>query len=222
MSSAAPPPPPVAAEVFGDRLALAERYAALLATEGVARGLIGPKEAPRLWPRHLLNSTVLAEWVPAAARVVDIGAGAGLPGIPLLLVRPDITMALCEPMLRRVRFLEIACAELAASCQIIRGRAEQLPAAAYDVAVVRAVAPLDQLLVLARPALASDGLLLALKGRNVATEVAAARASPFGAGAEIDVFSREIAGETTHAVRIRWPGSHASGRHGRATRPGRR
>ena len=109
---AAPPAPPVAAGVFGDALPAAERYAALLASAGVTRGLIGPRELPRLWERHILNSAAVAEAVPEGARVVDVGSGAGLPGTPLALARPDVVLTLVEPMARRVEFLEEAVAVL--------------------------------------------------------------------------------------------------------------
>lgn len=202
----APSAPPAAAEVFGERLGLAERYAALLAGTGVERGLIGPREAPRLWARHLLNSAVLAEWVPPGARVVDVGSGAGLPGIPLLLARPDIALTLCEPMLRRVAFLEIAREELGLRLEVLRARAEELPRAGYDIVTARAVAPLARLLALAGPALAPTGALLALKGRSVQAEVDAVRDSGAASRAQIELFDREVEGEMTHVVRIRWPG----------------
>ena len=99
----AAPAPPAAADVFGDRLPLAEQYAALLAGDGVVRGLIGPREVPRLWERHLLNCAVLTDLLPTGARVVDVGSGAGLPGLVLAIRRPDLRVDLVEPMLRRTR-----------------------------------------------------------------------------------------------------------------------
>src|SRR5215212_6044900 len=110
---ASPPPPPSARTVFAPgRLELAERYAELLATEGVVRGLIGPREGSRLWERHLLNCAVLGELVPPCSSVCDIGSGAGLPGLVLAIARPDLTVTLVEPLLRRVAFLEEAVAGL--------------------------------------------------------------------------------------------------------------
>ena len=97
--------PPEARAVFGSAVDAAIEYARLLATDGTVRGLIGPRELPRLWERHLLNSAAIASLVPAGARVVDVGSGAGLPGIPLALVRPDLTVTLLEPLARRVAFL---------------------------------------------------------------------------------------------------------------------
>ena len=98
-------PPPEAAAVFGDGLDQALRYAQILAGAGVERGLIGPREADRLWDRHLLNSAALAELVDVGDQIADIGSGAGLPGIPLALARPDLRVTLIEPLLRRSDFL---------------------------------------------------------------------------------------------------------------------
>ena len=109
----APPPPPAARRVFAvGRLELAERYAELLATEGVVRGLIGPRECARLWDRHLLNCAVLEELIPSGASVCDIGSGAGLPGLVLAIARPDLAVTLVEPLLRRTTFLEEVVADL--------------------------------------------------------------------------------------------------------------
>ena len=99
------PPPPEAATVFGSRVELARRYAAHLVGSGVERGLLGPHEAPRIWERHVLNCAVVAELLPDGARTVDIGSGAGLPGIPLVLARPDLSVVLVEPLARRVDWL---------------------------------------------------------------------------------------------------------------------
>ena len=122
---AVPPAPEVARSVFGAGLADAERYVARLATDGVTRGLIGPREVPRLWERHVLNSAAVADAVPRDARVVDVGSGAGLPGIPLALARPDLRLTLVEPMARRVEFLEEVVAELGMPWRVVRGRAEE-------------------------------------------------------------------------------------------------
>jgi 16S rRNA (guanine527-N7)-methyltransferase len=149
----APAPPDTALGVFGSALPLAQRYVERLATDGVVRGLIGPREVPRLWERHILNSAAVAEAVPDGARVVDVGSGAGLPGIPLGLARPDITLTLVEPMSRRVEFLDQVVAELARSegrpWRVVRGRAEERSVVssvgAVDVVTARAVAPLPRL-----------------------------------------------------------------------------
>ena len=108
---------------------MAGEYVARLASDGVTRGLIGPREVPRLWERHILNSAAVAEAIPEGARVVDVGSGAGLPGIPLGLARPDLALTLVEPMARRVEFLEEVVAELAGPAglrwRVVRGRAEE-------------------------------------------------------------------------------------------------
>ena len=123
-----------------DRLVLAERYTELLATEGVLRGLIGPREAPRLWERHVLNSAVLGEAVPDGASVCDIGTGAGLPGLVLAIARPDLAVTLVEPLLRRTTFLDEVVAELELShVTVVRGRAEDVHGTAtFDVVGHRA------------------------------------------------------------------------------------
>ena len=167
------PVPQVAAEVFGDRLPLARRYAELLCSEGLVRGLIGPREPGRIWTRHILNSAALAPFVPADATVVDLGSGAGLPGIPLVLARPDLHVTLLEPLARRMRFLELACEQLRVPVTLLQARAQDGPRGA-DVVVARAVAPLDRLLGLALPLLRPGGILLAQKGGRAASELAAA------------------------------------------------
>jgi 16S rRNA (guanine527-N7)-methyltransferase len=120
--------PPAAVAVFGAAVDRAAAYARLLATDGIVRGLIGPREVPRLWDRHLLNSAAIAPLVPDGARVVDVGSGAGLPGIPLALARPDLTMTLLEPLARRVAFL-LECVDRLRldNVTVVRGRAEEGP-----------------------------------------------------------------------------------------------
>ena len=161
-----------------ERLPLAERYTALLATEGVVRGLIGPREAPRLWERHVLNSAVLAEAVPANARVCDIGTGAGLPGLVLAIARPDVAMTLVEPLLRRTTFLDEVVDDLGLDhVTVVRGRAEDLHGSeSFDVVTSRAVAPLERLLGWSMPLVAAEGALVAMKGRTIHEEIASAEA----------------------------------------------
>ena len=161
--------------MFGsERLALAERYAAMLAGDGVVRGLIGPREVPRLWERHLVNCAVLAEVVPEHATVCDLGTGAGLPGIVLAIARPDLQVTLVEPLLRRTTFLEQAVSELGLTgCEVRRARAEQLHGSMrFDVVTSRAVAPLPRLLAWSMPLVSPAGALLAMKGSRAAEEVA--------------------------------------------------
>ena len=170
-----PPTPEVARAVFGDALPQAERYVARLASEGVTRGLIGPREVARLWERHVLNSAAVAEAVPDGARVVDVGSGAGLPGIPLGLARPDLTMSLVEPMARRVEFLEEAVAELGAPWRVVRGRAEDRSVAAavgqVDVVTARAVAALPRLVAWCRGLLRPGSQLVALVGARAVADL---------------------------------------------------
>ncbi|GAB3950468.1 16S rRNA (guanine(527)-N(7))-methyltransferase RsmG [Streptomyces sparsus] len=175
-----PPPPEAAEEVFGDRLSDAVRYAELLADAGVKRGLIGPREVPRLWGRHLLNCAVLSEVVPAGVTVCDVGSGAGLPGIPLALVRPDLRITLLEPLLRRTTFLQEVVELLGLDhVTVVRGRAEEVLGTLTPVHVVtaRAVAPLDRLAGWGVPLLRPYGQMLALKGDTAAEELQASRSA---------------------------------------------
>jgi 16S rRNA (guanine527-N7)-methyltransferase len=162
--------------VFGERLSLARRFATHLVTSGIERGLIGPREATRVWERHLLNCAVVAEVVPDGARLVDVGSGAGLPGIPLALARLDLSVVLVEPLARRVDWLREVVEDLGLPVEIERGRAEEPGVRARwkgaDVVTARAVAPLARLAGWALPLLRPGGTLLALKGASAANEVA--------------------------------------------------
>ena len=170
-----------AERLFGDRLPVAIAYARLLVTAGVTRGLIGPREAPRLWDRHLLNCAALGELVPSGARVVDVGTGAGLPGIVLAIARPDVSVVLVEPLARRTVFLEEAIAALGLDrASVVRARAEELVPVRgrpridrAEVVTARAVAPLDRLTAWCLPLVADGGRLLALKGESAAEEAVA-------------------------------------------------
>jgi 16S rRNA (guanine527-N7)-methyltransferase len=167
----------VASQIFGDTLLAVQAYARLLAGPGVERGLIGPHEIPRLWDRHLLNSAVIADLVPHPASVVDLGSGAGLPGIVLALLLPDCEVTLLEPMLRRTVFLTECVESLGlANATVLRGRAEDFAGKlTADVVTARAVAPLDRLAALALGLLRPGGIVLAVKGAKAQAEVTAAR-----------------------------------------------
>ncbi|MBU3705919.1 MAG: 16S rRNA (guanine(527)-N(7))-methyltransferase RsmG [Mycobacterium sp.] len=171
----APPPPPQAAAVFGDRLEAAGRYAELLAGPGVERGLLGPREVERIWERHILNSAVVAELLDGPERVVDIGSGAGLPGVPLAIARGDIQVTLVEPMLRRTEFLDQVVADLGIQVTVIRGRAEdpevRAAAGGADAVTSRAVAGLEKLTGWSLPLLRPGGRMLAIKGEQAEAEV---------------------------------------------------
>jgi 16S rRNA (guanine527-N7)-methyltransferase len=175
-----PTPPEVAREVFGERLPDAVRYAEMLAGTALQRGLIGPREVPRLWERHLLNCAVLSDVVPGGVTVCDVGSGAGLPGIPLALVRPDLRITLLEPLLRRTNFLREVVESLGLDrVSVVRGRAEEVLGSFEPVHVVtaRAVAPLDRLAGWGVPLLRPYGQMLAIKGDTAEEELRAARAA---------------------------------------------
>jgi 16S rRNA (guanine527-N7)-methyltransferase len=172
-----PPPSAEAIAEFGDRLDQARRYAELLATDGVTRGLIGPRETSRLWDRHLVNCALVAELVPDAGELVDIGSGAGLPGIVLAMLRPRLHVVLLEPLLRRSVFLDECVRALdLPNATVLRARAEDKAASRIraDVATARAVAPLDRLVGWAAGLLRPGGQLLAIKGQSAAAELEAA------------------------------------------------
>lgn len=187
-AAAAPEPPMAAAAVFGERLATARRYAELLAGPGVERGLIGPREVDRLWARHLLNSAAVAELLDPGARVADIGSGAGLPGIPLAIARPDLRLVLVEPLLRRSEFLRETVGDLGlGGVEVVRGRAEDRAvrdqAGECDAAVSRAVASLDKIARWSLPLLRHGGRMLAMKGERAQAEVDECRRVMIGLGA---------------------------------------
>lgn len=164
----------LALALFGPEAPRAVQYAALLAGDATVRGLLGPREGPRLWDRHILNSAVVGQLLVPGQSVVDVGSGAGLPGIPLALTPAAPTVTLVEPLLRRTRFLEevVAALELGERVDVLRSRAELIPRPGrWDVATARAVAPLDALARLCRPLLAPGGRLLALKGASASQEL---------------------------------------------------
>jgi 16S rRNA (guanine527-N7)-methyltransferase len=169
--------------VFGSRLEVAERYADLLATVAVERGLIGPREVPRLWERHLMNCAVVVPRVPRGATVADVGSGAGLPGLVWAIARPDLEMTLIEPLLRRTVFLEEAVEALELDrVTVRRARAEDV-IDTYDVVTARAVAPLEKLAVWCLPLVRPGGVLLALKGRTAHDEVSSSSEALHNLGA---------------------------------------
>lgn len=172
-----PDVPEAAQAVFGDAVVTAQRYAGILATRGVEWGLIGPRETDRLWERHLLNSVAVARAIDPDRFVVDVGSGAGLPGVPLALVRPDLTITLLEPLQRRALFLEgiVAELDLGERVRVVRARAED-HRESYDVATCRAVAALPKLLTWTTHLFYPGGRLVALKGEKAEAELARAQA----------------------------------------------
>ncbi|ADB36069.1 methyltransferase GidB [Kribbella flavida DSM 17836] len=178
--------PPLVEELYPGAADRLSAYAELLATEGTLRGLIGPREVPRLWDRHLLNCAVLERLIPEQSSVADVGTGAGLPGIVLALVRPDLHVALVEPLLRRTTFLEEAVQQLGCdNAEVVRARAEDLPPASFDVVTSRAVAPLGKLAGWCLPLCAEGGLMLAMKGSSAEAELAGAERELTALGAEV-------------------------------------
>ncbi len=162
--------------MFSSALPVAERFAELLAGPGIERGLLGPRELPRLWERHLLNCGVLTDVVPGSVEVCDVGTGAGLPGVVMAIRRPDLLVALVEPLLRRTTFLEEVVTQLELSnVEVVRARAESLHGRrTFDLVTSRAVAPLPKLLGWCLPLTRRGGHVLAMKGSSAAEELAAA------------------------------------------------
>jgi 16S rRNA (guanine527-N7)-methyltransferase len=162
----------VAEEVFGPAFEVIKQYVDILAGDGVVRGLIGPRETDRLWERHVLNSAAITGLVRGDASVVDVGSGAGLPGIPLAVLRPDLRVTLLEPLLRRATFLTetVDALGLTGRVRVVRGRAED-HSETYDVVAARALAPLGRLVPWCAPLCRPNGVILALKGRSVADEL---------------------------------------------------
>jgi 16S rRNA (guanine527-N7)-methyltransferase len=182
-------------------------YADLLAGAGVERGLIGPREVPRLWGRHLLNCAVVVDpesgLVPEGTSVIDVGSGAGLPGLVWAIARPDLDVVLLEPLLRRATFLEEAVASLGLErVQVVRGRAEECRLTAA-VVTARAVAPLERLLTWVAPLVAPGGEVLALKGSSAAEEIVAAQVAGIAGTFELIECGAGVVAPPTTVVRIR-------------------
>lgn len=222
-----PAPPPEAAAVFGDGFERVQRYAQILAGAGVERGLMGPREADRLWERHLLNSAALIELLDPGNQIADIGSGAGLPGIPLALARPDLRVTLIEPLLRRADFLREVVDDLGVDITVVRGRAEEQTVrqqvGEMDAVVSRAVASLDKLTRWSMPLVRPGGRMLAIKGERAAGEVDEHRRVMESLGA-VDVRVVACGGNYLNP-----PATVVSATHGesgpanrRATRAGRR
>jgi 16S rRNA (guanine527-N7)-methyltransferase len=217
--------------LLGAGLDDARRYAALLATDGIVRGLLGPREADRIWDRHLLNSAALAMLVPEGARLVDVGSGAGLPGIPVALACASSRVVLLEPLERRCTFLREVVAELGLEdrVSVVRGRApdavSQLPFLA-DFALARAVAPLERLVSWTMPLVQPGGFLLAQRGERAEQELreAGPGLGQYGAGAaEIVEIGGDLLGTPVRVVRVpRMRAGQRKGTHDRGRRSGKR
>jgi 16S rRNA (guanine527-N7)-methyltransferase len=212
VTTPAPVADPVATAVFGTRLVLAQRYAELLSGTGIEHGLIGPRERDRIWERHLVNSALVGELLPVAAHVVDVGSGAGLPGLALACARADLQIDLVESLQRRVDFLRSAVAllEVGSRVRVIHGRAESNEVRSLvggsEWVTARAVAPLDRLVGWCLPLLRRGGRLLAMKGARAEAEVREHAASVRAAGAVIEGVVEcgvGIVAEPVHVIVVR-------------------
>lgn len=197
---------PASAALFGEGEEAIRRYVDILTSRGIEWGLLGPREADRVWERHVLNSVAVAPLIPDTVSVVDVGSGAGLPGIPLAILRPDLRVTLLESLLRRANFLELTVAELALDSRVsvVRGRAEE-HGGRYDVVTCRAVAPLPRLIHWCTPLIGSGGRLVALKGSSAAQELSESRSALRSAGLVGEVRELSVPGsaETTWAIELR-------------------
>ncbi|WP_330271781.1 16S rRNA (guanine(527)-N(7))-methyltransferase RsmG [Lentzea sp. NBC_00516] len=186
--------------VFGEHVERAAEFVRLLKEHGVERGLIGPREVEKIWDRHVLNSAVIEELFEPNERVVDVGSGAGLPGVPLAIVRPDLRITLLEPMARRIAWLEEVKERLQLdNVTILRGRAEEGPIRKQllncDAATARAVAPLEKLTNWCLPLLRGGGRMVALKGERAQEELerdGAAVLKAGGANAKVVVVGADV------------------------------
>lgn len=219
-----PAAPDAARDVFGEQLPLAEQFVRELATTGVTHGLLGPREVPRLWDRHVLNCAVVGELIPRGAHVVDVGSGAGLPGIALAIARPDLTIDLVEPMLRRTNWLSDVVERLALpNVSVTRGRAETVAGTlSAPVVTARAVARIGQLSVWCAPLLEPGGILLALKGTSAPEELVEDDALVREAGvvaAEVLVCGEDLLETGTTVIRAEVGSEHRPGPTPLLTRP---
>lgn len=181
-----PDPPEAAVALFGPALPLVRQYGELLVGPGVERGLLGPREVDRIWERHLMNCAAVAELIPQGSHVVDVGSGAGLPGIVLAATRADLRVTLLEPLLRRTVFLDECLDALKLdNAEVLRGRAEEWAGRmGADVVTARAVAPMERLIGWCLPLLRHGGRMLALKGELAAEELATVESELPKLGAE--------------------------------------
>lgn len=206
-----------AESLFGDRFDIARRYAEHLAGSGAERGLVGPREGSRLWSRHLVNCALVAPLVPHGSSVVDVGSGAGLPGLVLAIARPDLSVTLVEPLLRRATWLEEVVDDLGLDVRVLRARAQECGVQA-DVVTARAVAALEKLMSLCVPLVRPGGQLLALKGASADEELLRAEPALSRRGLSGEVVPTGCGDETSFVVRVRVPGV-PSGRGGQPRRP---
>jgi 16S rRNA (guanine527-N7)-methyltransferase len=191
--------------LFGSRFDAVAAFAAMLAEQGEKRGLIGPRELERLWERHVLNSAAVVPFL-GPGRIVDVGSGAGLPGMVIAAMLPDREVVLVEPMERRVAWLEEAAATIGLdNVTVTRARAEEVAGSLKaDALTARAVASIDKLVKWCLPLLSETGHMALLKGRTAAEEIERAKYVLRKAGLSAEVLSAPtLAGlEPTTVVRI--------------------
>jgi len=200
--------PEEALKVYGEHIEKARKYFDLLVRDGDLLGLIGPRELPKLWSRHILNSAVVADLVEDGQLVADVGSGAGFPGIPMAILRPDVRFVLIEPMERRANWLaEVVVTELDLNnVKVLRGRAEEAPLKNYDVVTARAVSALPKLLRMLVPLTVQGGQVLAMKGSKAQDEIDESR--PLMKKLKLESFEivtvgQNILSDPTTVVRVR-------------------
>lgn len=200
--------PKEAQEVYGEHIGQARQYFDLLVRDGDLLGLIGPRELPKLWSRHILNSAVVADLVEDGQLVADVGSGAGFPGIPMAILRPKVKFVLIEPMERRANWLaDVVVPTLGLeNVKVLRGRAEEAPLRNYDVTTARAVSALPKLLRMLVPLTAPGGQVLAMKGSKAQDEIEESRS--LAKKLKLDSFEIVTVGENllvdpTTVVRVR-------------------
>ncbi|MDN5557879.1 MAG: 16S rRNA (guanine(527)-N(7))-methyltransferase RsmG [Ruaniaceae bacterium] len=186
-----------------DRL---ESFASLVREQGELRGLIGPRELPRLWSRHLINSLAISQFIHDGTDVCDVGSGAGFPGLVIAIARPNLDVTLVEPMERRVEWLRDASVAMGlANVEIVRARAEELHSSRhFSVVTARAVASLEKLLRWTWPLVAPGGRMLAMKGDRATQEVEDARKvlRKFALAAEVHGVVSPLDGSVTNVVDV--------------------
>lgn len=203
------PEPAAAAEIFGAQVDLARAYTSRLAQDSETFGLLGPRELPRIWGRHVINSALLVELVASGTKVADIGSGAGLPGIPMAIAKPDALFTLIEPMERRSGWLQTVVDDLGLkNVEVLRARAEDVRRTDFDIATARAVAALDKLLKLLTPLIrgSSQKTVLAMKGSRAPIEIVEAQSRLANLGfeaPEIITLGQGRVPETATVVRIK-------------------
>ena len=191
-----------AAELFGDRAAQALRYAELLATSAIERGLIGPSEAERIWDRHIENCYPISALFKTGATVADVGSGAGLPGLVIALARPDLQITLIEPLKRRCDFLSEVISELGLDLEVTQSKAEGVKRG-FDYVTARAVAPLARLIESTWHLIKPQGSLLAMKGERASAEIAEIPAKTYKRGMEIELKEIPFNGDINRVVVVK-------------------